>query len=187
MEGRATDERFGERPSRAQQRLCRGCVVRSRWFHDAGSGGRRTREGLQVRGGRGWQTQTQRRHVEGCGPVVQAALGTGFPDWRKRCLSNLLAGGLGFSDARRNIVASAASNRVEAVDAPVQRSEAGMIVIAKSTAATVMHYGDPGLAGIAPRKFAREHPGDAGGVDVIGSSYNRATQAFASRSRQAIV
>jgi penicillin-binding protein 1A len=146
------------------------------------------REGLaRFDGGRGWRDTGLSVDVskDWAGQLDRAPVGVGFPDWRKAVVLAKAGGSaaIGFTNGSRGTLpASAASMPVRGVGGQAfDALKPGMIIIVKET--------DPGtyqlrsVPQIGGGMLAEEvHTGRIlamqGGFDVIGSSYNRATQAL---------
>ncbi|MCL6739722.1 PBP1A family penicillin-binding protein [Sphingomonas sp. RB56-2] len=138
---------------------------------DGGRGWRET--GLSVDVGGDWQNQLR-----------IAALGTGFPDWKKAVVLDKAGGSarIGFPDGSTGTLpASAASQPVRGVGGAAFNSlRPGMIIIVKQDGPG--SYALRSIPEIGGGFVAEEvHTGRVmamqGGFDVVGSSYNRATQA----------
>jgi penicillin-binding protein 1A len=146
------------------------------------------REGLaRFDGGRGWRDVGKSVDIskDWAGALDRAPVGVGFPDWLKAVVLSKDGGeaSIGFTNGSRGTLpASAASMPVRGVGGRAFDSlKPGMIIIVKQT--------DPGsyqlrsVPLIGGGMLAEEvHTGRVlamqGGFDVIGSSYNRATQAL---------
>ena len=145
------------------------------------------REGLATfDGGRGWRDTGLSIETEGdwAARLRAAALGTGFPDWRKAVVLEKAGGRaqIGFGDGTTGLLdASAASQPKRGTgEAAFGFLKPGMIIIVKQLGADT--YALRSIPEIGGGFVAEEvHTGRVmamqGGFDVIGSSYNRATQA----------
>ena len=145
------------------------------------------REGLATfDGGRGWRDSGLSIETEGdwAARLRAAALGTGFPDWRKAVVLEKAGGRaqIGFGDGSTGILdASAASQPKRGTAEPAFGFlRPGMIIIVKQLGTN--SYALRSIPEIGGGFVAQEvHSGRVmamqGGFDVIGSSFNRATQA----------
>ena len=146
------------------------------------------RDGLaNFDGGRGWRDTGLSVDLDGdwAGQLDRAAVGTGFPDWKKAAV---LAKGdgeatIGFQNGSRGTLpASAASMPVRGVGgAAFDALKPGMVIIVKQLGAD--SYALRSIPEVSGGMIAEEvHTGRVlamqGGFDVVGSSYNRATQAL---------
>ena len=145
------------------------------------------REGLaSFDGGRGWRDNGLSIPTDGdwAARLRAAALGTGFPDWRKAVV--LSKGGgraeIGFGDGTTGTLNASAASQPKrgAGGAAFGYLKPGMIIIVKQLGAD--NYALRSIPEIGGGFIAEEvHTGRVmamqGGFDVIGSSYNRATQA----------
>ncbi len=146
------------------------------------------RDGLaKFDGGRGWTDLGMSIDLskDWAGQLDRAAVGTGFPDWRKAVVLSKSGGQatIGFSNGSTGTLpASAASMPKRGVGgAAFNFLNPGMVIIVKQTGAGT--YGLRSVPGISGGMVAEEvQTGRVlamqGGFDVIGSSYNRATQAL---------
>jgi penicillin-binding protein 1A len=146
------------------------------------------REGLaRFDGGRGWTDTGLSVDLskDWAGQLDRAAVGVGFPDWRKAAVLSKDGGEatIGFTNGSRGTLpASAASMPVRGVGGRAFDSlKPGMIIIVKETAPETFQLRS--VPQIGGGMLAEEvHTGRVlamqGGFDVIGSSYNRATQAL---------
>ena len=145
------------------------------------------REGLaSFDGGRGWRDTGLSIETEGdwAARLRAAALGTGFPDWRKAVVLEKAGGRaqLGFGDGTTGILNASAASQPKrgAGGTAFSFLRPGMIVIVKQLGTD--SYALRSIPEIGGGFVAEEvHTGRVlamqGGFDVIGSSYNRATQA----------
>jgi len=145
------------------------------------------REGLaRFDGGRGWRDTGLSVDVSGDwqNQLRIAALGTGFPDWKKAVVLDRAGSSarIGFPDGSTGVLpASAAAQPVRGVGGAAFNSlRPGMIIIVKQDGPG--SYALRSIPEIGGGFIAEEvHTGRVmamqGGFDVIGSSYNRATQA----------
>jgi penicillin-binding protein 1A len=139
---------------------------------DGGRGWRDT--GLSIDVGNDWQTQLR-----------VASLGTGFADWKKAVVLSKSgnAAEIGFPDGSTGVLpASAAQQPRRGGDGSAfSNLKPGMIIIVKQMGAN--SYAIRSIPEIGGGFLAEEvHTGRVlamqGGFDVVGSSYNRATQAL---------
>ena len=146
------------------------------------------REGLaKFDGGRGWQDTGLSVDLskDWRGQLSAAALGTGFPDWRKAAVLSKSGGRaeLGFSDGSTGTLLASGAQQARRGGGGTAFSalRPGMVVIAKSVGGD--NYALRSIPQIGGAFLAEEvRTGRVlamqGGFDVIGSSYNRATQAL---------
>jgi penicillin-binding protein 1A len=145
------------------------------------------REGLaKFDGGRGWRDTGLSIDVSGDWQTQLrvAALGTGFPDWRKAVVLDKAGSSarIGFPDGTTgSLPESAARQPVRGVGGTAYAAlRPGMIIVVKQLG--LNSYALRSIPEIGGGFVAEEvHTGRVmaiqGGFDVIGSSYNRATQA----------
>ena len=146
------------------------------------------REGLaKFDGGRGWKDLEKSIDVSGdwAGLLDRTPIGTGFPDWRKAVVLSKEGGSaqIGFANGSTGTLpASAASQPTRGGGGPAFTNlRPGMIIVVKDEGngsyalRTIPEIGGGMLAQEVRtgRVLAMQ-----GGFDVIGSSYNRATQAL---------
>ena len=146
------------------------------------------REGLaKFDGGRGWQDTKLSIDLDQDwrGQLSAAALGTGFPDWRKAVILSKMGEQvvLGFSDGTEGTLASSAAQQARRGGGGSAYSalKPGMVVIAKSIGGNsyaLRSIPEIGGAFLAEEVRTGRILAMQGGFDVIGSSYNRATQAL---------
>ncbi len=146
------------------------------------------REGLaKFDGGRGWQDTKLSIDMskDWRGQLSAAALGTGFPDWRKAVILSKSGVGavLGFSDGTTGILSSSAAQQARRGGGGTAFSalKPGMVVVAKSIGGgsyALRSIPEIGGAFLAEEVRTGRILAMQGGFDVIGSSYNRATQAL---------
>jgi penicillin-binding protein 1A len=146
------------------------------------------REGLaKFDGGRGWQDTglSVDMSKDWRGQLSAAALGTGFPDWRKAVVLSKSDGQavLGFSDGTKGSLSASAAQQARRGGGGTAFSalRPGMVVIAKSVSGdsyALRSIPQIGGAFLAEEVRTGRILAMQGGFDVIGSSYNRATQAF---------
>jgi penicillin-binding protein 1A len=146
------------------------------------------RDGLvKFDGGRGWKDLGVSVDLtkDWAGQLDRAPVGTGFPDWRKAVVLSTGSGEarIGFSNGSQGTLpASAASMPVRGAGGQAFDSlKPGMVIIVKDTGPGT--YQLKSVPEISGGMLAEEvHTGRVlamqGGFDVIGSSYNRATQAL---------
>ncbi len=145
------------------------------------------REGLATfDGGRGWKDTGLTIDTDGdwASQLRNAALGTGFPDWKKAVVLEKSSGKatLGFADGTRGTLPAGNAQQAKrgGGGSAFANLKPGMIVIAKQVGGG--SYALRSIPEIGGAFLAEEvHTGRVlamqGGFDVIGSSYNRATQA----------
>ncbi|MEO5578890.1 MAG: PBP1A family penicillin-binding protein [Sphingomicrobium sp.] len=146
------------------------------------------REGLaKFDGGRGWQDTKLSIDLDRDwrGQLSALALGTGFPDWRKAVILSKSGSQavLGFSDGTRGTLPSSSAQQARRGGGGTAFSalKPGMVVIAKSTGGdsyALRSIPEIGGAFLAEEVRTGRILAMQGGFDVIGSSYNRATQAL---------
>jgi penicillin-binding protein 1A len=146
------------------------------------------RDGLtRFDGGRGWRETGQSVNVDGdwSGELDRTPVGTGYPDWRKAVVLSKGDGQaeIGFSNGTTGTVsASDAAMPKRGVGGRAFDSLApGMVIIVKQVAGN--NYALRSVPEVSGGMLAEEvHTGRVlamqGGFDVLGSSYNRATQAL---------
>ncbi len=146
------------------------------------------RDGLaNFDGGRGWRDLGKSVDVNGdwAGELDRAPVGVGFPNWRKAVVLSKSGGEavIGFSNGTKApLPASQASMPNRAGGGPAFNSlRPGMVIVVKALDGG--GYGLRSIPEVSGGMLAQEvHTGRVlamqGGFDVIGSSYNRATQAL---------
>lgn len=146
------------------------------------------REGLaRFDGARGWRDLEKSIDIAGdwAGRLDRTPIGTGFPDWRKAVV--LAKGGgeatIGFANGSTGVLpASAATQPKRGVGgAAFDYLHPGMIIIVKEEGPNRFVLRSPPEVGggmIAEEIHTGRILAMQGGFDVIGSSYNRATQAL---------
>jgi penicillin-binding protein 1A len=146
------------------------------------------REGLaRFDGARGWRDLGMTLDVSGdwAGKLDRTPVGTGFPDWRKAVVLAKSGGEatVGFTNGSTGTLpASAASMPVRGVGGQAFDSlKPGMVIIVKQTGqGTFQLRSIPEIGGgmVAEEVHTGRVLAMQGGFDVVGSSYNRATQAL---------
>ena len=145
------------------------------------------REGLaKFDGGRGWQDTKLTVDLDDWrGQLSSAALGTGFPDWRKAVVLRKSGSSatLGFSDGTEGTLFASAAQQARRGGGGTAYSalKPGMVVIAKSIGGdnyALRSIPEVGGAFLAEEVRTGRIMAMQGGFDVVGSSYNRATQAL---------
>ena len=146
------------------------------------------REGLaKFDGGRGWQDTGLSVDLSSDwrGQLSNAALGTGFPDWRKAVVLEKAGGQavLGFSDGSTGTLSASAAQQPKRGGGGSAFSylKPGMIVIAKligGNSYALRSIPEIGGAFLSEEVRTGRIMAMQGGFDVVGSSYNRATQAL---------
>ena len=146
------------------------------------------REGLaKFDGGRGWQDTGLSVDLskDWRSQLSAAALGTGFPDWRKAVVLEKSGGQavLGFSDGTKGTLSASAAQQAKRGGGGTAFSaiKPGMIVIAKligGSSYALRSIPEIGGAFLSEEVRTGRIMAMQGGFDVIGSSYNRATQAL---------
>jgi penicillin-binding protein 1A len=146
------------------------------------------REGLaSFDGGRGWRDLEKSIDLSGdwAGQLDRTPIGTGFPDWRKAVVLDKNDGEarIGFSNGSTGILpASAATQPKRNVGgAAFDFLRPGMIIIVKQEGPGKFVLRSPPEVGggmIAEEVRTGRILAMQGGFDVVGSSYNRATQAL---------
>ncbi|HUP67696.1 MAG TPA: PBP1A family penicillin-binding protein [Sphingomicrobium sp.] len=183
-------KRFGENAETGPNSLYAGGLwVRSSMdpkLQDAAA--QALREGLaRFDGARGWRDTALSVDVskDWAGQLDRAAVGVGFPDWRKAAVLAKDGGSatIGFTNGTRGtLAASAASMPVRGVGGRAfDALKPGMVIIVKEIGSG--SYQLRSVPQIGGAMLAEEvHTGRVlamqGGFDVVGSSYNRATQAL---------
>jgi len=147
------------------------------------------RDGLtRFDGGRGWRDLGQSIDLDKgdwAGQLDRAAVGTGYPDWKKAVVLSKSDGAatIGFSNgSTASLPPSAASMPVRGVGgAAFDALKPGMVIIVKQEGPeTFLLRSVPEVSGgmVAEEVHTGRVLAMQGGFDVIGSSYNRATQAL---------
>jgi penicillin-binding protein 1A len=146
------------------------------------------REGLaKFDGGRGWRDLEKSIDISGdwAGLLDRTPIGTGFPDWRKAVVLAKSGGDarIGFANGSTGVLpASAATQPVRGVGgAAFDVLRPGMIIIVKEEGPGRYVLRSPPQVGggmVAEEVHTGRVLAMQGGFDVIGSSYNRATQAL---------
>ena len=146
------------------------------------------REGLaKFDGGRGWTDTGLSVDVDGDwrGQLSLAALGTGFADWKKAAVLAKSGGEakIGFSDGSTGVLDASAAQQPKrgGGGSAFSNLKPGMIIIVKQMG--VDNYALRSIPEVGGGFIAEEiRTGRIlamqGGFDVVGSSYNRATQAL---------
>jgi penicillin-binding protein 1A len=146
------------------------------------------RDGLaNFDGGRGWRDTGLSLDLNGdwAGELDRTAVGTGFPDWKKAVVLDKADGvaAIGFANgSRATLPASAASMPVRGVGGSAfDALKPGMVIIVKENGPN--DYALRSIPEVSGGMLAEEvHTGRVlamqGGFDVLGSPYNRATQAL---------
>jgi penicillin-binding protein 1A len=146
------------------------------------------REGLaRFDGGRGWRDTGLTIDADGDWQTQLrvAALGTGFPDWKKAVVLSKDGGSarIGFADGSTGTLPASAAQQPKrgGGGSAYSNLRPGMIIIVKQMGAN--SYALRSIPEIGGAFLAEEvHSGRVlamqGGFDVVGSSYNRATQAL---------
>ena len=182
--------RFGEKAESGPNSVYAGGLwVRSSMvpvMQDAS--GEALREGLaRFDGGRGWTDTGLSVDVGGDwrAQLSLAALGTGFPDWKKAAVLSKSDGQarIGFADGSTGVLDASDAQQPKrgGGGSAFSNLRPGMIIIVKQTAPG--SYALRSIPEIGGGFIAEEvHTGRIlamqGGFDVVGSSYNRATQAL---------
>jgi len=145
------------------------------------------REGLaKFDGGRGWRDTGLSVDLskDWSGQLDRAAVGTGFPDWQKAVV--LSKGGdsasIGFSNGSTGTLprANALMPKRGGGGIAFDNLRPGMIIIVKKEGGTYAIRSIPEVGGgfVAEEVHTGRVLAMQGGFDVVGSSYNRATQAL---------
>lgn len=146
------------------------------------------REGLaKFDGGRGWRDLERQIELEGdwAGRLDRTPIGTGFPDWRKAVVLSKDGNDatIGFTNGSTAILPRAAALMpTRGGGGPAFANlRPGMIIIVKQLGANSYALRSPPEIGggfVAEEVHTGRVLAMQGGFDVIGSSYNRATQAL---------
>ncbi|MBA2467522.1 MAG: transglycosylase domain-containing protein, partial [Sphingomonas sp.] len=146
------------------------------------------REGLaKFDGGRGWRDLELSVDADGDwrGELDRAPVGTGFPDWRKAVVLSKSGGEarIGFVDGSTGTLpASAAAQPKRGVGGSAfSHFRPGMIIVVKKTGGdnyALRTIPEIGGGFVAEEVRTGRVLAMQGGFDVVGSSYNRATQAL---------
>ena len=146
------------------------------------------REGLaKFDGGRGWRDTglSVELDKDWAGQLDRAAVGTGFPDWRKAVVlsKDSNSAGIGFTNGSTGTLprSNASMPKRGGGGTAFDNLRPGMVIIVKKDGTNT--YALRSIPEIGGGFVAEEvHTGRVlamqGGFDVIGSSYNRATQAL---------
>ena len=182
-------KQFGEAPENGPNSLYGGGLwVRSSMnptMQDAAA--QALRDGLSNFGGRGWTDLGMKIDLDKdwAAELDRARVGTGYIDWKKAVVLDKSAGAatIGFTDGSKGTLpASGASVPKRGVGgAAFDYLRPGMVIIVKQTAPGA--YAIRSVPSISGGMLAEEvHTGRVlamqGGFDVVGSAYNRATQAL---------
>jgi len=145
------------------------------------------REGLaRFDGGRGWKDTGLTVPTDGdwASQLRAAALGTGFPDWKKAVVLEKSGGEatIGFSNGTRGVLPASAAQQPKrgGGGSAFSNLRPGMIIIVKQMGTdsyALRSIPEVGGAFLAEEVNTGRVLAMQGGFDVIGSSYNRATQA----------
>ncbi|QIK96476.1 PBP1A family penicillin-binding protein [Sphingomonas sp. HDW15A] len=145
------------------------------------------REGLaRFDGGRGWKDTGLTVPIDGdwAARLRVAALGTGFPDWKKAVVLEKSSGEatIGFSNGTKGILPASAAQQPKkgGGGSAFSNLRPGMIIIVKQMGTdsyALRSIPEIGGAFLAEEVNTGRVLAMQGGFDVIGSSYNRATQA----------
>jgi penicillin-binding protein 1A len=145
------------------------------------------REGLaKFDGGRGWRDLGISIDLDGDwrGQLDRAAVGTGFPDWRKAVVLDKPGGSarIGFTNGSEGRLASgnAAMPRRGGGGTAFSNLREGMVIIVKQIAGedyAIRSIPEIGGGFVAQEVRTGRVLAMQGGFDAIGASYNRATQA----------
>jgi penicillin-binding protein 1A len=146
------------------------------------------REGLaKFDGGRGWRDLEMSVDLEGDwrGELDRAAIGTGFPDWRKAVVLSKSGGEaeIGFTNGSTGILPASAASMPKrgGGGSAFSHMRPGMIIIVKNSGGdryALRTIPEIGGGFVAEEVRTGRVLAMQGGFDVIGSSYNRATQAL---------
>jgi penicillin-binding protein 1A len=147
------------------------------------------REGLaKFDGGRGWRDtglSVQTLDGDWRGELDRAAVGTGFPDWRKAVVLDRSGGEarIGFTNGSTGVVTAgnAAMQRRGGGGTAFDNLRPGMIIIVKQVAGdsyAIRSIPEIGGGFVAEEVRTGRVLAMQGGFDVQGSGYNRATQAL---------
>ncbi|GAA3995914.1 PBP1A family penicillin-binding protein [Sphingomonas humi] len=145
------------------------------------------REGLATfDGGRGWRDTGLSIDTNGDwrGQLDRAALGTGFPDWRKAVVldKGTISARIGFTDGSTGTLAAgnAIMPKRGGGGSAYSNLRDGMVIIVKQVAGdnyAIRSIPEVGGAFVAEEVRTGRVLAMQGGFDAIGASYNRATQA----------
>ena len=146
------------------------------------------REGLaQFDGGRGWRDTELSLETGGdwANQLRITPLGTGFPDWRKALVLSKSGGvaDIGFADGSRGTLAASAAQQPKrgVGGSAFSHLRPGMVIIVKRlglSSYALRSIPEIGGGFVAEEVRTGRVMAMQGGFDVIGSSYNRATQAL---------
>ena len=146
------------------------------------------REGLATfDGGRGWRDLEKQVDLEGDwrGQLDRAPVGTGFPDWRKAVVLEKSGGSarVGFTNGSTGVLpaGNASMQKRGGGGSAWDNLRPGMVIIVKKVAGdTYAIRSIPEIGGgfVAEEVKTGRILAMQGGFDVLGSGYNRATQAL---------
>ncbi|HEU5284880.1 MAG TPA: PBP1A family penicillin-binding protein, partial [Sphingomicrobium sp.] len=146
------------------------------------------REGLaKFDGGRGWRDPGLSVDISSdwAGQLDRAPVGTGFPDWRKAVVLSKTGGEarIGFANGSTGILPASAASMPKRGEggAAFTHLRPGMIIVVKKIAGddyALRSIPEIGGGFVAEEVRTGRVLAMQGGFDVIGSSYNRATQAL---------
>ena len=146
------------------------------------------REGLaKFDGGRGWRDLEKSIDVSGdwAAQLDRAPVGTGFPDWKKAVVLSKSGGEarIGFTNGSTGTLPSSAASMPKRGEggAAFTHLRPGMIIVVKAVAGdnyALRSIPEIGGGFVAEEVRTGRVLARQGGFDVIGSSYNRATQAL---------
>ncbi|MEO7564577.1 MAG: transglycosylase domain-containing protein, partial [Sphingomicrobium sp.] len=138
-------------------------------------------------GGRGWRDPALSLDIKGdwASQLDRTPVGVGFPDWRKAVILDKAGGQatIGFANGAKGTLAASASSAPKrgVGGSAFSHFKPGMVIIVKETSPG--RYALRSIPEVGGGMLAEEaHSGRVlamqGGFDVVGSSYNRATQAM---------
>ena len=145
------------------------------------------REGLAKFAGRAWNDPEKSIPIDGdwAGQLDRAPIGTGFPDWRKAVVLSKSGGEarIGFSNGETGVLPASAASQPKSGGggSAFSHLRPGMIIVVKQSGGNSYALRSiPKIGGgfVAEEVRTGRVLAMQGGFDVIGSSYNRATQAL---------
>lgn len=137
-------------------------------------------------GGRGWRDLSLSLDMsqDWVAQLDRTPVGTGFPDWRKAVVLSKESGSasIGFADGSTGTLAASAASQPKrgGGGSAFSNFRPGMIIIVKDSGGSFALRSIPEVSGgmLAEEVRTGRVLAMQGGFDVIGSSYNRATQAL---------
>jgi penicillin-binding protein 1A len=182
-------KRFGEKAEEGPNSVYAGGLwVRTSMVpHMQDAAAEALREGLAKFAGRAWNDPEKSIEIEGdwAGALDRAPIGTGFPDWRKAVVLSKTGSQakIGFSNGSTGVLPASAASQPKSGGggSAFSHLRPGMIIVVKQSGGSSYALRSiPKIGGgfVAEEVRTGRVLAMQGGFDVIGSSYNRATQAL---------